>query len=235
LFARSQPTATNGVVKNIRMEKIRVAIADDHTIFRRGVVSILRNNEDFDVVYEASNGQELMDGIPVYNPQVVLMDLNMPVLDGIRATTKIKGVYPDLKIIIISMHDEDHFVSHLMELGANGYLLKDAHPDEVEKAIYTCHSEDYYYGAFLLRVMHNRLVNKSTRKKSITLNNEVNLSERELEVLEHICEGTTSPQIADMVSLSVRTVEGHRNRIMEKTGTKNIAGLVAWAVRNGIV
>jgi two-component system, NarL family, response regulator DegU len=217
------------------MEKIRVAIADDHTIFRRGLVSILRNNEDFDIVYEAENGQELMDGIAVHNPQVVLMDLNMPVLDGIRATTKIKGVYPDLKIIIISMHDEDHFVSHLMELGANGYLLKDAHPDEVEKAIYTCHTEDYYYGAFLLRVMHNRLINKTTRKKSITLSSEINLSERELEVLEHICEGTTSPQIAEMVSLSVRTVEGHRNRIMEKTGTKNIAGLVAWAVRNGIV
>jgi len=217
------------------MEKIRIAIADDHTIFRRGVVSILRNNDDFDVVYEASNGQELMDGIPTYNPQVVLMDLNMPVLDGIRATTKIKAVYPDLKIIIISMHDEDHFVSHLMELGANGYLLKDAHPDEVEKAIYTCHSEDYYYGAFLLRVMHNRLINKSSRKKKLTLNNEINLSERELEILEHICEGATSSQIADIVILSVRTVEGHRNRIMEKTGTKNIAGLVAWAVRNGIV
>ncbi|MDZ7898704.1 MAG: response regulator transcription factor [Arcicella sp.] len=217
------------------MEKIRVAIADDHTIFRRGLVSILRNNEDFDIVFEAENGQELMDAIPMYNPQVVLMDLNMPVLDGIRATTKIKGVYPDLKIIIISMHDEDHFVSHLMELGANGYLLKDAHPDEVEKAIYTCNSEDYYYGAFLLRVMHNRLINKTTRKKTITLSSEINLTERELEVLEHICEGTTSPQIAEIVSLSVRTVEGHRNRIMEKTGTKNIAGLVAWAVRNGVV
>ena len=217
------------------MEKIRVAIADDHAIFRRGVVSFLRNNEDFDVVYEASNGQELMDGIPIYNPQVVLMDLTMPVLDGIRATSKIKAIYPDLKIIIISMHDEDHFVSHLMELGANGYLLKDADPDEVENAIYTCHSEDYYYGAFLLRVMHNRLINKSTRKKNLTLNNDVNLTDRELEVLEHICEGTTAPQIAEMVNLSVRTVEGHRNRIMEKTGTKNIAGLVAWAVRNGVV
>jgi two-component system, NarL family, response regulator DegU len=217
------------------MDKIRVAIADDHAIFRRGVVSFLMNNEDFDVVYQASNGQELMDGIPVYAPQVVLMDLQMPVLDGIRATEKIKAVYPEVKIIIISMHDEDHFVSHLMELGANGYLLKDADPDEVEKAIYTCHHEDYYYGAFLLKVMHNRMVNKSSRKKNVNLSNQITLTERELEVLEHICEGTTSPQIAELINLSVRTVEGHRNRIMERTGTKNIAGLVAWAVRNGVV
>ena len=98
------------------MEKIRVAIADDHAIFRRGVVSFLRNNEDFDVVYEASNGQELMDGIPIHNPQVVLMDLTMPVLDGIRATSKIKAIYPDLKIIIISIRCETKWSSSCMEI-----------------------------------------------------------------------------------------------------------------------
>jgi two-component system response regulator DegU len=215
-------------------QKIKIAIADDHAIFRRGIVSLLQNNDDFEVISQAANGQELIDNLRKEQPHVILMDLQMPVLDGIRATQQIKKELSHIKIIIISMHDEAQFVSHLMELGANGYLLKDADPDEVENAIYTVHNEDYYYGAFLLKVMHNRMINKPVKKIVPFFSIQVELSEREIEVLQHICEGTTAPQIADKINLSPRTVEGHRNRIMEKTGTKNIAGLVAWAVRNGI-
>lgn len=215
-------------------QKIKIAIADDHAIFRRGIVSLLQNNDDFEVISQAANGQELIDNLRKEQPHVILMDLQMPVLDGIRATQQIKKELSHIKIIIISMHDEAQFVSHLMELGANGYLLKDADPDEVENAIYTVHNEDYYYGAFLLKVMHNRMINKPIKKIVPFFSIQVELSEREIEVLQHICEGTTAPQIADKINLSHRTVEGHRNRIMEKTGTKNIAGLVAWAVRNGI-
>lgn len=215
-------------------QKIKIAIADDHAIFRRGIVSLLQNNDDFEVISQAANGQELIDNLNKEQPHVILMDLQMPVLDGIRATQQIKKELSHIKIIIISMHDEAQFVSHLMELGANGYLLKDADPDEVENAIYTVHNEDYYYGAFLLKVMHNRMINKPIKKIVPFFSIQVELSEREIEVLQHICEGTTAPQIADKINLSHRTVEGHRNRIMEKTGTKNIAGLVAWAVRNGI-
>ncbi len=214
--------------------KIRIAVTDDHALFRRGIVSLLSHNDDFEVVLEASNGQELIDNIPQSLPNVVLMDLNMPVLDGIRATEKIKIQFPKVKIIVISMHDEDKFVSHLMSIGANGYLLKDAHPDEVENAIYTVFNEDYYYGPFLVKVMHNRLINKPEKKNPTPLSLQAGISERELEVLEHICQGITTQNIADMLCLSARTVEGHRNRIMEKTGTKNVAGLVAWAVRNGV-
>ena len=215
-------------------QKIKIAIADDHAIFRRGIVSLLQNNDDFEVISQAANGQELIDNLRKEQPHVILMDLQMPVLDGIRATQQIKKELSHIKIIIISMHDEAQFVSHLMELGANGYLLKDADPDEVENAIYTVHNEDYYYGAFLLKVMHNRMINKPIKKIVPFFSIQVELSEREIEVLQHICEGTTAPQIAEKINLSHRTVEGHRNRIMEKTGTKNIAGLVAWAVRNGI-
>jgi DNA-binding NarL/FixJ family response regulator len=216
-------------------KKIKISIADDHAIFRRGIVSLLQNNDDFEVVAQAANGQELIDSLVITPPDVILMDLQMPVLDGIRATQQIKKDFQHIKIIIISMHDEAQFVTHLMELGANGYLLKDADPDEVENAIYTCHNEDYYYGAFLLKVMHNRMINKPVRKIIPYFSIQIDLSEREVEVLQLICEGTTAPQIAEKINLSPRTVEGHRNRIMEKTGTKNIAGLVAWAVRNGVV
>lgn len=215
-------------------QKIKIAIADDHAIFRRGIVSLLQNNDDFEVISQAANGQELIDNLRKEQPHVILMDLQMPVLDGIRATQQIKKELSHIKIIIISMHDEAQFVSHLMELGANGYLLKDADPDEVENAIYTVHNEDYYYGAFLLKVMHNRMINKPAKKIVPYFSIQIELSEREIEVLQHICEGTTAPQIAEKINLSHRTIEGHRNRIMEKTGTKNIAGLVAWAVRNGI-
>jgi two-component system, NarL family, response regulator DegU len=215
--------------------KIRIAIADDHTIFRRGMVALLQNNDDFEVVLQAANGQELIDGLEAAQPQVIFMDLNMPVLDGMKATKQIKTDFPHIKIIVISMHDEAQFVIHLMELGANGYLLKDADPDEVENAVYTVTNEDYYYGAFLLKVMHNRMVNKPTKKVIPNFAMQIELSEREVEVLQHICEGTTAGQIAEKINLSSRTVEGHKNRIMEKTGTKNIAGLVAWAVRNGVV
>jgi two-component system, NarL family, response regulator DegU len=215
--------------------KIRIAIADDHTIFRRGMVALLQNNDDFEVVLQAANGQELIDNLEATQPDVIFMDLQMPVLDGMKATKQIKTDFPHIKIIVISMHDEAQFVIHLMELGANGYLLKDADPDEVENAVYTVNNEDYYYGAFLLKVMHNRMVNKPTKKVIPNFAMQIELSEREVEVLQHICEGTTAGQIAEKINLSSRTVEGHKNRIMEKTGTKNIAGLVAWAVRNGVV
>ncbi len=215
--------------------KISIAVADDHALFRRGMVSLLNNmNDDFAVVIEAPNGQELIDALPAKMPDVILMDLQMPVLDGIRATEQIKKTYPHVKVIVISMHDEDQFVTRLMELGANGYLLKDADPDEVEKAIYTVVKEDYYYGAFLIKVMHNRFTQKPLRREQTKLLLPVDLSDRELEILTLICEGYTTPQIADKLFISTRTVEGHRNRLMEKTGTKNVAGLVAWAVRNGV-
>ncbi|WP_044170721.1 response regulator transcription factor [Flectobacillus major] len=215
-------------------KKIRIAIADDHALFRRGMVSLLNMNDDFTVVLEAANGQDLINAISTTKPEVILMDLQMPILDGIRATEQIKRIYPEIKIIVISMHDEDQFVTRLMELGANGYLLKDADPDEVERAIRTIVTEDYYYGPFLVKVMHNRITNKPIKKEVPKLFVPIDLSERELEVLKFICEGMTTTQIAEVLFLSARTVEGHRNRIMEKTGTKNVAGMVAWAVRNGI-
>jgi DNA-binding NarL/FixJ family response regulator len=214
--------------------KIKIAIADDHILFRRGIVSLLQNNDDFEVVYEAGNGQELIDNLSSTKPEVVLMDLQMPILDGIRATERIKKEFPQIKVIVISMHDEDQFVTHLMELGANGYLLKDADPDEVENAIYKVYNEDYYYGPFLIKVMHNRMVNKTVKKSLAPLIVQIDLSTREMEILQLICEGVTTAQIATELFLSARTVDGHRNRIMEKTGTKNVAGLVAWAVRNGV-
>ncbi|MES2794441.1 MAG: response regulator transcription factor [Bacteroidota bacterium] len=212
-------------------KSIRIAIADDHALFRRGMASLLKTVPDFEVVLEASNGQELIDQIPDFSPDLVIMDLKMPILDGMKATEIIKTKWPNIKIIVISMLDEDQFVYKLMELGANGYLLKDTDTEEVETAIRTVLSEDYYYGPFLNKIMHRRFLDKS-RKKEANLDNKIHFTERELEIIQLVCEGLTTVQIADKVCLSNRTVDGHRNSIMDKLGVKNTAGVVVYAVKN---
>ena len=211
--------------------KIKIAIADDHALFRRGMVSLLKTIPDFEMVLEASNGQELVDQLPEFMPDLVIMDLKMPIMDGMKATEHIKKNWPEIKVVVISMHDEDQFVTHLMELGANGYLLKDTDTEEVETAIRTIIAEDYYYGPFLNKIMHKRFLDKS-RKKEATFSNKVHFTDRELEIIQHVCEGLTTAQIADKIFLSARTVDGHRNTIMEKLGVKNTAGVVVYAVKN---
>ncbi|MFN8357439.1 MAG: response regulator transcription factor [Spirosomataceae bacterium] len=216
-------------------QKIRVAIADDHVLFRKGMTKILQQSDYLEIILEAGNGQELIELIKTNLPDVILMDLQMPILDGIKATEHVKQHYPHVKVVVLSMHDEDNFVTHLMELGANGYLLKDTDPDEVEKAIRMVFEEDYYYGEFLTKVMHRRLLNRSTKREAnkLTLTS-VHLSEREIEILKLICEGFTNSEIAEKLFLSPRTVDGHRQRIMEKVGAKNTAGLVVYAVKNDL-
>jgi DNA-binding NarL/FixJ family response regulator len=213
---------------------IRLAIADDHALFRRGLVAIFTQAPGIELICEASDGQELIEKMANQRPDVVLLDLQMPRLDGIKTIQHIRRHFSAVKVIILSMHDEDNFVTRLMELGANGYLLKDSDPDEVEKAIHLVATEDYYYGTFLTKVMHRRMLDKPRKREPLPLNAKVNLSARELEILRLICEGHTTTQIADQLFISDRTVEGHRTRIMERIGAKNTAGMVVYAVKNNI-
>ena len=210
---------------------IRIAIADDHALFRRGMVALLKSIPDFEVIFEAANGQEMVDKIPEIMPDLVIMDLKMPVMDGIKATEIIRKTWPSVRVVVISMHDEDQFVTHLMELGANGYILKDADPDEVEFAIRTIVAQEYYYGPFLNKVMHRKVMDKS-KKREANLSNKIHFTERELEIIHLICEGLTTAQIAEKVFLSHRTVDGHRTSIMDKLAVKNTAGVVVYAVKN---
>jgi two-component system, NarL family, response regulator DegU len=218
------------------MSPIKIAIADDHLLFRKGIITILGQSPNLEFVLEAINGKDLIDALALNTttmPDVILMDVQMPVLDGIKATEYVKEHFPSIKVLILSMHDEDNFVTHLMELGANGYLLKDTDPEEVEIAIKTVYEEDYYYGAFLTKVMHRKMLKKTIAPRE-TPRFGVNLTERELEILRLICDGFTNAEIADKVCLSPRTVDGHRTRIMEKVGVKNTAGLVVYAVKNNL-
>ena len=219
------------------MRKIKLALCDDHNLFRVGMSTILSQVNDFELILEASNGQELIDKVPRKTPDVVLLDLQMPVLDGTATADWLREHFPLIKIIVLTMHDEDRMVLHLLEKGVSGYLLKDSEPDEVEKAIRKVIDEGVYLNEFVSKAMLRKMTNKTTvvKQPSTFYNSKVLLSEREKEVLKLICEGLSTAEISERIFLSPRTVEGHRLRILEKTGTKNTAGMVAYAFKNDLV
>ncbi len=219
------------------MRKIKLALCDDHNLFRVGMATILSQVPDFELILEASNGQELIDKVPRKTPDVVLLDLQMPVLDGTATADWLRENYPLIKIVVLTMHDEDRMVLHLLEKGVSGYLLKDAEPDEVELAIRKVIDEGVYLNEFVSKAMLRKMTNRTTvvKQPSTFYNSKVLLSEREKEVLKLICEGLSTAEISEKLFLSPRTVEGHRLRILEKTGTKNTAGMVAYAFKNNLV
>lgn len=215
------------------MEVIKVAIADDHKIFRKGVILSLRSFTNIKFVQEAENGQELLDGIAAAEPDVVLMDLRMPLKDGIETTKVLSKQFPNIHVIVLSMYEDDRFVSHMMENGANGYLLKNAEPQEIRRAIMDVYEKGYYLNNFVNRI----LLKKAHAKQKVipSLNNEITLTDKEKDVLRFICMEFTAQEIAQKMEISPRTVEAIKDRLMERFGSKNTAGLVFFAVKNNLV
>ncbi|MES2880515.1 MAG: response regulator transcription factor [Bacteroidota bacterium] len=215
------------------MELIKVAIADDHKIFRKGVILSLRPFTNIKFVLEADNGEQLIAAVPAAEPDVILMDLRMPGKDGIETTKLISKSHPQIHILILSMYEDERFVSHLMENGANGYLLKNAEPQEIRRAIMDVHEKGYYLNNFVNRI----LLKKSHAKQKVvpSLNSEITLSEKEKDVLKFICMEFTAQEIAQKMDISPRTVEAIKDRLMERFGSKNTAGLVFFAVKNNLV
>ncbi len=215
------------------MSQIKVAIADDHKIFRKGVILSLRTYPNIKFVQEAENGQELLNGLNESQPDIVLMDLRMPQKDGIETTKEISRQYPDIKVLVLTMYEDERFVSHLMENGANGYLLKSADPSEIKKAIMEVMARGYYLNNFVNRVL---LKKSHARTKTIpSLNSEITLNEKEREVIRLLCMEFTAQEIAQKMEISPRTVEAIKDRLMERFGTKNTAGLVFFAVKNNLI
>ena len=215
------------------MDVIKVAIADDHKIFRKGVILSLRSFTNIKFVLEAENGDELLAGLDEVQPDVVLMDLRMPGKDGIETTRLMTKQYPKIYVLVLSMYEDERFVSHMMENGANGYLLKNAEPQEIRKAIMDVYEKGYYLNTFVNRI----LLKKAHAKQKVipTLNNEITLSDREKDVLKLICMEFTAQEIAKKMEISPRTVEAIKDRLMERFGSKNTAGLVFFAVKNNLV
>ena len=206
------------------MNKIDIIITDDHNLFRKGMKALISDFEFVESIDEASNGEELLKLLASKTklPDVILLDLKMPVMDGITAQAKIKKLYPSINVIIITMEDDEQFILHMIGEGVNGYLLKNADTEEVEAALVKVIEKGFYFPDNISSVIYNNL---SKKVKTLPQINPV-FSERELEVLSLICQEYTAAEIAEMLNISVRTVEGHRQKLLEKSGAKNIAGLV---------
>jgi len=215
------------------MEKIRIAIADDYAIFREGLKVGLKPDKSLQVVLEAGNGIELLAGLEKQPVDVILMDLKMPLMDGIEATREVKRRFESTKVLTVTMYDDEKFIIHLMESGANGYLLKNTEPEEIRKAIYAVHENGYYFNDIVNRALLKKLVIKGNMKPSF--NQQIELTDRDVEVLKLICNEKTAVEIGQEIFLSPRSVEGIRQRLIEKIGVRNTAGLVMYAVKNGIV
>jgi len=215
------------------MKPIKIAIADDYTIYRDGLKIGLTQDENLEVMLEAADGEDLIKGIETDMPDVIIMDLKMPVMDGMEATKLIKKKYPDMKILVVTMYDDEKFVIHLMEIGANGYLLKNSEAEEIRRAIYSVHETGYYFNNIVSNALLKKLVIKGNIKPSFKEG--VELTEREQDVLKLICAEKTANEMGQQLFLSPRSVEGIRQRLIDKVGVRNTAGLVMFAVKNGII
>jgi len=216
----------------MKNREINIVITDDHKLFSKGIASLL---EDFDFIgniYEAGTGLELLNLLEQAEPMpdIALLDLQMPEMDGMEATIKVKEKYPNLKIIILTMQDDEQIILHMIQLGVNGYLMKNADPDELENAIKNVIAKDLYFPEDISRLVYSSL----SGKKSNALK-DTSLTNREVDVLELICKEYTANEIAEELNIGRRTVEGYRKNLLEKTGSKNMAGLVVYAFKNELV
>ena len=210
---------------------IQLALADDQLLFRKGMTMLLRDMAGVRVVLECANGEELLAGLKQTPVDIVLLDLEMPVLDGVQTMARIRADHPEVRVIMLSMHAEESTIVRMMELGANAYVLKTAEPEEIEGAIRSVAGNGYYFSDLVSRLMLHGLVSK--KKVLPRFQEHEPLTERELEVLQLICQEHTTTEIAGKLFLSPRTVEGYRNNMMQKIGAKNLAGLVVYAITKG--
>lgn len=214
-------------------DTLKVAIADDHQIFRSGVILSLKPYSHIKFVLEASNGQELIDGIEKDIPDIVLLDLRMPEMDGIETTKYLNKHYPQIRILILTMFEDERFVGHLMDSGANGYLLKSTDPSEIVQAFADVMENGFYLNNFVNRVLIKK--NYAKQKFSPNLNSELTITDKEKEVLSLVCMEFTAQEIAQRMNISPRTVEAIKDRLMERFGVKNSVGLVFFAMKNSLI
>lgn len=215
------------------MTNIQVAIADDHKLFREGIRFLIDQMDGVSMFYETADGKELIARLKAEAPDVLLLDLDMPEVDGIEALKEIRSQYPSMGIIILTMHSDSKMIAYLMELGANAYLMKDASPEELERAIRSVNEEGFYFNKAVSEAMLGGLKNQSLIKP--TLKNDLSLTNREVEVLQLICQEYTAKEIAEKLFISPRTAEGHRRSLIEKLGVKNTAGLIVKAIKEGVI
>lgn len=217
-------------------ESIKIAIADDQVLFLKGLKFIIETFDNIELVLEAQNGSELLKKLEEIEVDIILMDLKMPVMDGMEATIEVRKLYPDIKVIFLSMHDDERLISHMMKIGASGYLLKNESPEVVRDAIIAVAEKGFYFNDYVSKALLSGLHSKnSVVDLKHHFKEKMHLTKRELEVLDLICRAYTTTEIGEKLYISKRTVEGHRKNLIEKTGVKNTAALIVLAIKNGLV
>ena len=213
---------------------ITILLADDHTVVRQGMIKLLEGEENLKVIGEAKDGREAVTKVEQLKPNVVLMDISMPLLNGIEATRQIKRISPQTKVIILSMHSHDRFIGELLTLGASGYLVKDSTGADIIKAINAAMKGDTYLSPSISRMVIENYVSlkkvKSSREELYS-----KLSNREREVFQMIAEGRSTKEISQILFVSISTVKTHRSHIMDKLQLGNLSQLIQFAIELGIV
>jgi DNA-binding NarL/FixJ family response regulator len=213
------------------MPDIRVLIVDDHAILRDGIRSLLDRQSGIRVVGEASNGQEALAQLGTLQPDIILMDVAMPVMDGLEATRRIKETYPDIRVLILTQHGDQEYVAPLLQAGASGYVLKRSGGREVVAAIRQVHED----GVFLAPAVARRVLNDYTQVGNAKPASEPHLTERERQVLELVVDGRSNKEIARALVISPKTVSVHRSNIMTKLGVHNSIELVRYVMKRDLL
>jgi len=218
------------------MEKIRIALVDDQLLFRQGLIALIRTIDDTELVAEASDGQTLLQQLENMTPlpDLALIDMDMPGMNGVELNQQLRHHYPSIRVLILSIYGQERFISRMIEAGACGYLVKNCDTKELITAIRTTYQSGFYFNHTTLQAMRNALVHRNQGLQNIN-RIPIELTQREKDVLELICKEYTNAEIAEKLFISTRTVEGHRNNLLLKTGCRNTAGLVIFAIRNEIV
>ncbi len=214
---------------------IKIAIADDHKIFRDGIKMALASKENLKMIWEAENGKDLMHKIDIKKPDVLLMDIRMPEIDGINAISMLRKEHEDLKIIVLTMYDDQQMISKMMEMGANAYLTKTTDPDEIYEAILTCMNDDFYFNQLVNNAVMGKLMQKKNVRHHYGSTVPVAFSEKELKILQLLAEDKTTEEISKIIFLSPRTIETIRQNMKNKVGAKTIGGLITYGMRNKII
>ena len=220
---------------NDQPEPIKVLIADDHVLYRAGVKTALSTKNDIKVIAEADNGMHLLNMLKIIQPDVILLDIQMPVMDGIGALPEIKKNWPHIKVIMLTMMDDHSMITRLMELGANSYLSKTSDSDIIYEAIKTCYEQEYYFNTLTNKALLTNLKIRNTITPQKIVQLEANLNDKDILILKLMCEEKSTKEIADIVDLSPRTVEAIRDKLKVKTGAKSTAGLIMYAVKNNLL
>ncbi len=214
---------------------IKIAIADDHKIFRDGIKMALSGRENLKMLWEAEDGKDMMHKIEIKKPDVLLMDIRMPEIDGINGIEMIRKEFENIKIIVLTMYDDQQMINKMMEMGANAYLTKTTDPDEIYEAILTCMNDDFYFNDLVNKAVMGKLMQKKNVRHHYGTSIAIQFNEKEIKILQLLAEDKTTEEISKVIFLSPRTIETIRQNMKTKVNAKTIGGLLMYGMRNKLI